>query len=73
MVLKTIQKARDPSVIYKTETRIASTKQRNVKVTEHSSLMAKLWQEMDLYKKVKLVQVETLKPFFKKERERSNF
>lgn len=65
------QMLRTQSIIYEIKTGIAITKPINFKVIEYFSFIANLWQEMDLYKKVKLCLVETLKLFFKKERHRN--
>ncbi|KAI4348678.1 hypothetical protein L6164_009374 [Bauhinia variegata] len=51
---KTYSKAQDAAVVYELKTRIAYTRQGNLFVTEYYNLLTNLWQEMDLYRKLKL-------------------
>ncbi|KAI4317392.1 hypothetical protein L6164_025264 [Bauhinia variegata] len=51
---KTYSKAQDAAVVYELKTRIAYTRQGNLSVTEYYNLLTNLWQEMDLYRKLKL-------------------
>ncbi|KAI4350951.1 hypothetical protein L6164_005353 [Bauhinia variegata] len=54
MVKKTYSKAQDVAVVYELKTRIANTKQGNLSVTEYYNLLTNLWQEMDMYRKLKV-------------------
>ncbi|KAI4297533.1 hypothetical protein L6164_037419 [Bauhinia variegata] len=51
---KTYSKAQDAAVVYELKTRIAHTRQGNLSVIEYYNLLTNLWQEMDLYQKLKL-------------------
>lgn len=44
-------KAQDASNIYGIQTKIVSTKQDNLTVTEYFSSTTNFWQEMDLYRR----------------------
>jgi len=52
---QTYSKVQDVSVIYEVKTKISSTKQGGMTVTEYYNSMNGLWLELDQYQKIKMV------------------
>ncbi|KAI9194566.1 hypothetical protein LWI28_007174 [Acer negundo] len=69
--MQTYSRVRDAAQIYDIKTRVLATKQGNRSITEYSSILQHLWQELDHYQCIKMKcsdDAAVLKRFVEKDR-----